>query len=184
MNTDLTKNAQQFVGIMDGKLVCHTGVIQAPLRKGFKQVHRLVVLPDYQGIGIGTQFITFIAHHYNMENFTLKLITTTPAIRFSLDRSNRWKLTRSGKVQPAGKTDYMKHWVNSESSNRVTYTYVYETPYGVCTCCDQTMNSGYMINDGEEFYCSDDCLHGWYSEEEYDELCQEGKVKIFNNVVS
>ena len=125
MNTDLAKPAQQYVGIMDGKLVCHTGVIQAPLRKGFKQVHRLVVLPDYQGIGIGTRFISFIAEEYKKQDLTMKLITTTPAIRFSLDKSQDWTLTRSGCVQPSGNNKYMKHWVNSQSSKRITYTYVY-----------------------------------------------------------
>ena len=125
LNTALASPAQQYVGIMDGKLVCHTGVIQAPLRKGFKQVHRLVVLPDYQGIGIGTRFITFIAEEYRKQNQTMKLITTTPAIRFALDKSTKWTLTRSGYVQPSGNTKYMKHWSNSESSKRITYTYVY-----------------------------------------------------------
>ncbi len=110
---------------MDGKLVCHTGVIQAPLRKGFKQVHRLVVLPDYQGIGIGTRFITFIAEEYKKQDLTMKLITTTPAIRFALDKSKKWALTRSGYVQPNGNKKYMKHLTSSESSKRITYTYVY-----------------------------------------------------------
>ena len=125
LNTNLAKPAQQYVGIMDGKLVCHTGVIQAPLRKGFKQVHRLVVLPDYQGIGIGVKFISFIAEEYKKQNLIMKLITTTPAIRFSLDRHPNWMLTRSGYVQPSGNNKYMKHWVNSQSSKRITYTYVY-----------------------------------------------------------
>ena len=74
MNTDLAKASQQYVGIMDGKLVCHTGVIQAPLRKGYKQVHRLVVLPDYQGIGIGINFISFIAEFYRKQDLIMKLI--------------------------------------------------------------------------------------------------------------
>lgn len=42
-----------------------------------------------------------------------------------------------------------------------------------CTNCGKPMTSGYVINDGEEYFCDDDCLHGWYSEEEYDELCQQ-----------
>lgn len=126
MNTDLARNAQQFIGIMNGKIVCHTGVIQAPLRKGFKQVHRLVVLPDYQGIGIGTKFITFIADYFKKQDYIMKLITTTPAIRFALDKSYLWRLTRSGKVQPNGNKTYLAHFSNSESSNRITYTYVYD----------------------------------------------------------
>jgi hypothetical protein len=168
----LAKAAQQYVGIMDGKLVCHTGVIQAPLRKGFKQVHRLVVIPDYQGVGIGTNFITFVAKEYHKQDLIMKLITTTPAIRFSLDRHPRWVLTRSGKVQPNGNKKYMTHLNNSQSSNRITYTYVYDEPVRFCECCGKEMNSGYVIHDGEEYFCSDDCLSGWYSPEEYDELCQ------------
>ena len=41
-----------------------------------------------------------------------------------------------------------------------------------CTCCGNEMWSGYVIRDGEEYFCSDDCLWGWYSRDEYDELCQ------------
>lgn len=35
-----------------------------------------------------------------------------------------------------------------------------------CTHCKQYMKSGYSIN-GDEFYCSDDCLHEHYTREEY-----------------
>ena len=43
----------------------------------------------------------------------------------------------------------------------------------ICNECGSVVISGYCINDGEEYYCSDECLYAWYSEEEYDELCQE-----------
>ena len=43
----------------------------------------------------------------------------------------------------------------------------------VCSCCDKPMTEGYCIRDGEEYFCSDDCLSSTYSPEEYDELCQE-----------
>ena len=45
----------------------------------------------------------------------------------------------------------------------------------VCDICGAKMSSGYVIDDFE-LYCSDDCLHGAYSEEEYDELCQEDRA--------
>lgn len=45
-----------------------------------------------------------------------------------------------------------------------------------CSTCGEEMVSGYVIDDGEEYYCSDDCLHGVYSEEEYDELCREDRA--------
>ena len=42
----------------------------------------------------------------------------------------------------------------------------------ICTNCGEVMNSGYVINDGEEYFCSDDCLYGYYSDQEYQELCE------------
>ena len=102
------------------------GVIQAPFKKGYKQGHRLVVLPDYQGIGIGSAFATFIAEHYKQQGYIMKAITTTPAIRFALDKSKKWLLTRSGKVPPNGNKTYMAHLTNSQSSDRMTWTYVYQ----------------------------------------------------------
>ena len=35
------------------------------------------------------------------------------------------------------------------------------------------MTSGYVIDDGIEYYCSDDCLYSVYSEEEYECLCAD-----------
>lgn len=163
--------ASQYVGIMDGKLVCHTGVIQAPLRTGFKQVHRLVVLPDFQGIGIGTAFITFIAKQYAKNNLTMKLITTTPAIRFALDKSENWILKRSGHVKPNGNKKYLAHYSKAESSNRVTYTYLFSNGMNCCKC-GKCMSEGYVIRESE-YYCSEICLHKDYSEEELKSIYEE-----------
>ena len=56
LNTDLNPMCRQFVGVMNGELVCHTGVIPTPMTSDSKRLHRSVVLPDYQGIGIGMNF--------------------------------------------------------------------------------------------------------------------------------
>ena len=49
--------------------------------------------------------------------------------------------------------------------------------YRECTNCDCLIREGYCIHDGAEYFCSDDCLHGWYSEEEYEELCKQNKAE-------
>lgn len=92
LNTTLHPAATQYVGILNGEiLVCHTGVIQAAMKKGVKRVHRFVVLPDFQGIGIGLKFINFIAGQYIKQGLKFNLITTTPAIRCALERSDKWR---------------------------------------------------------------------------------------------
>lgn len=45
--------------------------------------------------------------------------------------------------------------------------------YRICTSCGQKMVQGYVIADGLEYFCDDECLNSYYSEEEYDELCQQ-----------
>ena len=45
-----------------------------------------------------------------------------------------------------------------------------------CDVCVAEMFSGYVVDDGLEYYCSNDCLHGVYSEEEYDELCRDDRA--------
>lgn len=56
LNTDINIACRQFVGVMDGEIVCHTGVLPMIMKKDAKRLHRSVVLPDYQGIGIGMNF--------------------------------------------------------------------------------------------------------------------------------
>lgn len=48
--------------------------------------------------------------------------------------------------------------------------------YKICDICGEKTSFGYIIDDDLECYCSDDCLWGAYSEEEYDELCQENRA--------
>lgn len=43
-----------------------------------------------------------------------------------------------------------------------------ETRY--CSECGKSMKSGYCIGDGQEYYCSDDCLYKRYSQEVYNEM--------------
>lgn len=43
-----------------------------------------------------------------------------------------------------------------------------------CSHCHKIMTEGYCIESGEEYYCSDECLHEHYTDEEYLELYDEG----------
>ena len=43
-----------------------------------------------------------------------------------------------------------------------------------CDICGKPMKEGFCIGDGEEYYCSESCLHRVYTEEEYKEMYTEG----------
>lgn len=101
------------------------------MKKGVKRVHRLVTLPDYQGLGIGTRFIKFIADLYDRQGLKFNLITTTPALRYALMRDEKWHLKRSGYVSRAGNADKLEenfglgHLNNTFSCNRETWSFDY-----------------------------------------------------------
>ena len=43
-----------------------------------------------------------------------------------------------------------------------------------CNECGKAMNSGYCIDNGCEYYCSEECLHKHYTEEEFLEMYDNG----------
>lgn len=102
------------------------------MHKGKKRVHRLVVLPDYQGIGIGTKFIKEIAKIVTSEGFELNLMTTTPALVGALKKDSDWTLARFGR-EKCGMKGFEKysskrlgHLQNATSKKRVTYSFWYK----------------------------------------------------------
>jgi hypothetical protein len=44
-----------------------------------------------------------------------------------------------------------------------------------CTDCGAGMNEGYVIEQGESYYCSDICLHNNYTPAEFDALYDDGE---------
>lgn len=51
-----------------------------------------------------------------------------------------------------------------------------------CTECGKPMKEGYLIEQGGEYYCSDECLHKNYTQEQWNCLCcQDGDEEICNN---
>lgn len=45
----------------------------------------------------------------------------------------------------------------------------------ICSECKKKMYEGYCIENGTEYYCSDECLHKHYNEEEYLEMYDDGE---------
>lgn len=43
-----------------------------------------------------------------------------------------------------------------------------------CYECDKEMYSGYVIENGMEYYCSEECLHKHYTEEEFLQMYDDG----------
>ena len=45
-----------------------------------------------------------------------------------------------------------------------------------CDVCGSPMSEGFCIHDGEQYFCSDECLHTAYTQEEYEEMYEEDEA--------
>lgn len=96
MNTELA-SASVCYGLYDDEtIVGFCAVLHQPhaQNKKLKRCSRLVILPDYQGIGLGTQFLNIIAEHYKQLGYDFRIVTSAKNMIHALNKSNKWVLVR------------------------------------------------------------------------------------------
>jgi ABC-type lipoprotein export system ATPase subunit/GNAT superfamily N-acetyltransferase len=92
-----------------------------PNVKNMKKVHRLVILPDYQGIGIGGILLNDIADIYKKDNWRFNIVTSAPSLINSLKKSNTWITTRFSRTKSQSKSSSIGNMKTSE--NRITASF-------------------------------------------------------------
>jgi len=95
LSQDLNKAAKCFGVIWENKIVGFMGILPLPhaYMENCFRVSRLVVLPDYQGLGIGFAFNNYIASLYKKIGCRFFIKTSNPAIGEKLVHSPDWKET-------------------------------------------------------------------------------------------
>ena len=121
LNHELNNSAHQYVGFYKNKPICFCGVICMPHPKhgATWKIHRIVVLPDYQGVGIGVRMLDIIAEFYTGY---FGIVTSLNGFAQSLMKNKKWSLTRMGKTSP---NKGMKSMNKTLSSKRNTYSFRY-----------------------------------------------------------
>lgn len=115
LNANIHKSSQCYVGKINEKAVVFCAVLHHPVntkrkRKSLWRVSRLVVLPDYQGVGIGNRFLETIGRKYLNENKRFCITTTTPALLYYFKKSPLWKCVSLGfNPQGGGKFHFGGH---------------------------------------------------------------------------
>ena len=52
----------------------------------------MVILPDYQGVGLGTRFLKSVAEIYSCQGFDFRIVTSAKNLINALNRNTNWKL--------------------------------------------------------------------------------------------
>jgi GNAT superfamily N-acetyltransferase len=130
MSTDLNPSAQCYVGYFENNPVCFFGVLHFPhpYIKNFKKGHRLVVLPDYQGLGIGHEFSSEIAEMYKSEGYRFIITSSTKSLFKQRSNDPRWVVTSKSRKRTQGKGSTMGNMMISK--NKITFSYEYIGNYG------------------------------------------------------
>jgi GNAT superfamily N-acetyltransferase len=85
-----------YVAKLDDKPVGFIAVAHVHMKARYLRVSRLVVLPDYQGIGVGKRLLNFVAEFFTSQlpEIPFYLVTSNPQlVRGNLER---WKIKRVG----------------------------------------------------------------------------------------
>ena len=127
MNTEsLGAGVRSYVAMLGEKPVGFIAVAHVHMLTRYFRVSRLVVLPDYQGIGIGKRLLNFVAELYTAQlpEIPFYLVTSNPQlVRGSLDR---WRVKRIGHGS-AGRNDSRinREIRNSNSKRRLSVSLQY-----------------------------------------------------------
>ena len=116
LSADLNKAARCFELYEDDVPVAFMAVLHQPTKQkqDLKRVSRLVVLPDYQGIGIGRCFLDAIAWLYVAEGHMFEIKTSARNLIGSLKNHPE---TKFAEIQAGGASWRAASW--GFSSNRI-----------------------------------------------------------------
>ena len=107
LSENLNKSAQIYVGLINDQPAVMTAIL--PLInanvKAARRISRTVVLPDYQGIGLGGRFVDAICAGLLAQGLSTYTTTSHPARVRALNKSPNWEMIREpSRVAQRGKT--------------------------------------------------------------------------------
>jgi ABC-type lipoprotein export system ATPase subunit/GNAT superfamily N-acetyltransferase len=115
--------AQVYLAFVNDQLAgfCSVFHFPHPKVKNFKTVHRLVILPDYQGLGIGIKFLNEIGNYYLKNGWRFTIVTSAPSLIFGLKKHKNWICKNFGRKPPQNlNTGNPISTRKTDSSNRLT----------------------------------------------------------------
>ena len=96
LNANHNNAAHKYIAEINGEPVAWCSVLHFPHPKvkSVKRIHRIVVKPDYQGIGVGGKFMSILAKNYTEKGFRIRLVTSAPSFIHGLATSKNWIMVR------------------------------------------------------------------------------------------
>lgn len=104
--------ARCYLAVWEGEAAGFCAAAPMPGRPGVRRISRLVVLPEYQGMGIGGAFLDAVAAWTARGGNRVTITAAHPAVIGHCRRSQRWTTTAVRKLgsRPGGLPGYTGSW--------------------------------------------------------------------------
>lgn len=128
LSHDLNPSAKCYGLFDDDKMIgfCAVTHFPHPNNAKLKHCHRLVILPDYQGIGLGTRFLNEIANMYANDGFDFSITTSARNLMQALKNRKEWTCERFGKLNAHYGGKLCKALNKTTSHNRETASFFWK----------------------------------------------------------
>jgi GNAT superfamily N-acetyltransferase len=127
LNTNILTSNKHYVALYNSKPVAFISIGRSQYKYKYWRVSRLVVLPDYQGVGIGTRLLTWAAQYFHEKTHLDFFIVSSNPQLIHLRNIPCWILKRAGhSVNKNNRFRREKNLINSSSQNRLTFSFKYK----------------------------------------------------------
>jgi GNAT superfamily N-acetyltransferase len=127
LSGSLVPHARCHCAVYQDKPIAFIAVVHIRMKARYYRVTRLVVLPDYQGIGVGKRLLNFVAELYTSQTgVPFYILTSNPQIiRGNMEN---WKITRYGHASKAKENTRINSEIKSSlSRKRITVSLRYSS---------------------------------------------------------
>ncbi|MDO4587369.1 MAG: GNAT family N-acetyltransferase [Planctomycetia bacterium] len=123
LNASLSNSSQCYLAVWDKNPVAFCALLPVMGQKGRKRVSRIVTLPDYQGIGIGSALLNAIGNYLKNLSIRLNITAAHPVIVAYCSKSNKWK-TISIRKNNIPSIQFNKMYKGAAGRNVVSFEYL------------------------------------------------------------
>lgn len=103
LTEDLNKAAANYIVLWNDKPIAFIGILPFPGVGDPKtrRISRIVVLPDFQGLGLGKELVNYISALYWKDEHQMFIRTMNPALGIALSKDKNWQATAGNlKIPP------------------------------------------------------------------------------------
>lgn len=117
--------ASVYVAMINDEVAGFLSVLHLPhpKAKNIKKVHRLVILPDYQGAGFGIKFLNEVGKSYKNQDYRYTIVTSAPSLIVALKKSKEWVCKHYGRMIAKTGILHGNNNSNNNSKNRITASF-------------------------------------------------------------